>query len=175
MKILLHICCGVCAAGVVERLTLEGHQVHGLFYNPNIHPQQEYDRRLGVARKVAQKLNFPLEVPPYTPEEWLKETIYLANEPEGGRRCEVCFRLRLKRAYLYMKDFGADAFTTTLTISPHKSAVVINRVGREIGGERFLARDFKKKEGFHRATELAKKWALYRQNYCGCIYSMRGS
>ena len=138
MRILLHICCGVCAAGVVERLTLEGHQVHGLFYNPSIHPRHEYARRLEVARKVAKELNFPLEVPPYTPEEWLKETIYLANEPEGGRRCEVCFRLRLKRAYLYMKDCGADAFTTTLTISPHKSAAVINRVGREIGGERFL-------------------------------------
>jgi predicted adenine nucleotide alpha hydrolase (AANH) superfamily ATPase len=173
MRLLLHICCGVCAAGVVERLTLEGHQVHGLFYNPNIHPRQEYDRRLEVARKVAKELDFPLEVPLYITEEWFNETVSLENEPEGGRRCEVCFRLRLKRAYLYMKDCGADAFTTTLTVSPHKSADVINRVGREVGGERFLARDFKKKEGFKRAVELAKKWALYRQDYCGCIYSMR--
>lgn len=173
MKILLHICCGVCAAGVVERLILEGHQVHGLFYNPNIHPRQEYDRRLEVARKVAKELDFPLEVPLYITEEWFEETVSLENEPEGGRRCEVCFRLRLKRAYLYMKDCGADAFTTTLTISPHKLADMINRVGQEIGGERFLARDFKKKEGFKRTIELAKKWALYRQDYCGCIYSMR--
>jgi predicted adenine nucleotide alpha hydrolase (AANH) superfamily ATPase len=173
MKILLHICCGVCAAGVVERLILEGHQVHGLFYNPNIHPRQEYDRRLEVARKVAKELDFPLEVPLYITEEWFNETVSLENEPEGGRRCEVCFRLRLKRAYLYMKDCGADAFTTTLTISPHKSADMINRVGQEIGGERFLARDFKKKAGFKRTIELAKKWALYRQDYCGCIYSMR--
>jgi predicted adenine nucleotide alpha hydrolase (AANH) superfamily ATPase len=173
MKILLHICCGVCAAGVVERLILEGHQVHGLFYNPNIHPRQEYDRRLEVARKVAKELDFPLEVPLYITKEWFNETVSLENEPEGGRRCEVCFRLRLKKAYLYMKDCGADAFTTTLTVSPHKSADVINRVGHEIGGERFLARDFKKKAGFQRATELAKKWALYRQDYCGCIYSMR--
>jgi len=173
MKILLHICCGVCAAGVVERLTSEGHQVHGLFYNPNIHPRQEYDRRLEVARKVAKELDFPLEVPLYITEEWFNETVSLENEPEGGRRCEVCFRLRLKKAYLYMKDCGADAFTTTLTVSPHKSADVINRVGQEVGGEKFLARDFKKKEGFKRAVELAKKWALYRQDYCGCIYSMR--
>jgi len=173
MKILLHICCGVCAAGVVERLTSEGHQVHGLFYNPNIHPQHEYDRRLEVARKVAKELGFPLEVPLYITEEWFKETVSLANEPEGGRRCEVCFRLRLKRAYIYMEDYGADAFTTTLTISPHKSAGMINRVGQEVGGERFLVRDFKKKEGFRRATELARKWALYQQDYCGCIYSMR--
>ena len=174
MKIVLHICCGVCAAGVVERLTAEGHQVLGIFYNPNIYPPEEYNRRLEVTRKVAEALKFPLEVPPYTPEEWFKETSSLENEPEGGRRCEVCFRLRLKQAYLYMKEYGWDAFTTTLTISPHKSAEVINRLGQEIGGEKFLVRDFKKKEGFKRAIELAKKWSLYRQNYCGCIYSMRG-
>ena len=174
MKIVLHICCGVCAAGVVERLASEGHQVLGLFYNPNIHPLEEYNRRLEVAREVARKLDFPLEVGPYTPEEWLKETALLKNEPEGGKRCEVCFRLRLKRARLYMEEHGWEAFTTTLTISPHKSADMINRVGREVGGERFLARDFKKKAGFQRAMELARRWSLYRQNYCGCLYSRRG-
>ena len=173
MKIVLHICCGVCAASVVERLTLEGHEVRGLFYNPNIHPLEEYERRLEATYKVAKELNFPLEVPPYTPEEWFAETTSLENEPEGGRRCEVCFRLRLKKTYIYLKDYGWDAFTTTLTVSPHKSADVINQVGQEIGGDRFLARDFKKKAGFQRATEMAKEWTLYRQNYCGCIYSMR--
>jgi len=173
MKTVLHICCGICAAGVAERLISEGHQVIGFFYNPNIHPLEEYNRRLEVARKIAEELNFPLEVAPYTPEEWFEETKSLENEPEGGRRCEVCFRLRLKRAYLCMEDCEGDAFTTTLTISPHKSATVINKVGQEIGGGRFLVRDFKKKEGFKRAMELAKKWTLYRQDYCGCIYSMR--
>jgi len=165
MKIVLHICCGVCAAGVVERLTFEGHQVLGLFYNPNIHPTY----------RVAKELNFPLEVVPYVPEEWFKETSSLENEPEGGRRCGVCFRLRLKKTYLYMEDYGWDAFTTTLTISPRKSADVINQIGQEVGGDRFLVRDFKKQEGFQRAMELAKKWALYRQHYCGCIYSLRAS
>ncbi len=173
MKVILHICCGVCAAGVVERLTSEGHEVLGLFYNPNIHPPEEYNKRLEVAYQVAEKLDFSLAVLPYMPDEWFKETSFLADEPEGGKRCEVCFRIRLQGTYLYMEDRGYDAFTTTLTISPHKSAEVINRVGREIDGERFLARDFKKKEGFKRATELAKKWALCRQNYCGCVYSMR--
>lgn len=173
MKIVLHICCGVCAAGVVERLTSEGHQILGLFYNPNIHPSQEYDRRLEAVYKVAEELNFPLEAVPYAPEEWFQEASHLANEPEGGRRCEVCFRVRLKKTYQYMEDHGGNAFTTTLTISSHKSAEVINQIGREVGGERFLVRDFKKKEGFKRAVELAKKWSLYRQNYCGCIYSMR--
>jgi predicted adenine nucleotide alpha hydrolase (AANH) superfamily ATPase len=173
MKVVLHICCGVCAAGVVERLASEGHQLLGLFCNPNIHPLAEYNRRLEVTYRVAKELNFPLEVAPYTPEEWLKETTSLENEPEGGRRCEVCFRLRLKKTCLHMEDYGWDAFTTTLTVSPHKSADVINRVGLEVGGDRFLVRDFKKKEGYKRTTELAKKWGLYRQHYCGCIYSMR--
>ena len=173
MKVLLHICCGVCAAGVVERLTSEGHEVYGFFYNPNIHPQEEYERRLEAAYKVAEALSFPLEVGPYTPEEWFAETGSLEGEPEGGRRCEVCFRHRLKNTYLYLQDSGYDAFTTTLTVSPHKSAAVVNKVGQEIGGDRFLVRDFKKKAGFQRATELAKKWALHRQDYCGCIYSMR--
>ncbi len=175
MKIVLHICCGVCAAGVVERLASEGHEVHGLFYNPNIHPLEEYEKRLEAAYKVAKELNFPFEAGPYTPEEWFEETSFLEDEPEGGRRCAVCFKIRLGKAYLYLKEHKWDAFTTTLTVSPSKSADVINQVGQEIGGDKFLMRDFKKREGFKRATELAKKWALYRQNYCGCIYSLRKS
>ena len=173
MRVVLHICCGVCAGGVVERLTSEGHQVTGFFHNPNIHPLEEYNRRLEVARRVAKELDFPLVTTRYAPEEWLKETSALAGEPEGGKRCEVCFRLRLKESHRYMEENGADAFTTTLTISPQKSSEVVNRVGGEVGGDKFLARDFKEKEGFQRATELAKKWGLYRQNYCGCTYSMR--
>lgn len=172
MRVVLHICCGVCATGVVERLTLEGHEVIGLFYNPNIHPLEEYERRLEATYQVAKELNFPLAVPPYTPEEWFAETDSLENEPEGGQRCEVCFRLRLRKTYLYLEDYGGDAFTTTLTVSPHKSADVINQAGQEIGGDRFLVRDFKKQAGFQQAMALAKKWVLYRQNYCGCTYSL---
>jgi predicted adenine nucleotide alpha hydrolase (AANH) superfamily ATPase len=173
MKIVLHICCGVCAAGVVERLALEGHEVLGLFYNPNIHPLEEYERRLAATDKVAKELNFPLVAGAYTPEEWLAETSSLENEPEGGKRCEGCFRFRLKKTALYLQDNEGDAFTTTLTVSPSKSAAVINQVGQEIGGDKFLVRNFKKQAGFQRATELAKKWALYHQNYCGCCYSTR--
>jgi predicted adenine nucleotide alpha hydrolase (AANH) superfamily ATPase len=173
VKVVLHICCGVCAAGAVEALAGEGHQVIGFFYNPNIHPAEEYHKRLDVARRVAKELNFPLEAGPYSPEEWLKLTDSLKDEPEGGRRCQVCYRLRLEKTRDYMAACGADAFTTTLTISPHKSAQVINKVGQEVGGEKFLVKDFKKKDGFKRAVQLAKKWELYRQDYCGCIYSMR--
>ena len=173
MKVLLHICCGVCAAGVVERLTSEGYDVHGLFYNPNIHPADEYLRRLEVAERVAGEFGFPLTVPPYKPDEWFRETESLADEPEGGRRCEVCFRLRLQRARDCMIERQADAFTTTLTVGPRKQSAVINRIGQEIGGDSFLVRDFKKKAGFQRAIELAGQWQLYRQDYCGCVYSIR--
>jgi predicted adenine nucleotide alpha hydrolase (AANH) superfamily ATPase len=175
VKVVLHICCGVCAAGAAERLISEGHEVYGFFYNPNIYPQEEYEKRLKAAYKTAEELGFPLVAGLYTPEEWSIDTGPLANEPEGGRRCEVCFRHRLKKTFLYLQEYGYDAFTTTLTISPHKSAVIINKVGQEVGGDKFLVRDFKKKAGFQRATELAKKWALHRQDYCGCIYSMRKS
>jgi predicted adenine nucleotide alpha hydrolase (AANH) superfamily ATPase len=173
MKVALHICCGVCAAGVVERLVAEGHQVYGFFYNPNIHPTEEYRRRLEAAYRVAEELDFPLEVGPYQPEGWFIEIRGLENEPEGGKRCPVCFRYRLKQTYLYMQDSGLDVFTTSLTVGPQKSSVVVNQVGQEIGGDRFLIRDFKKKGGFQRALELAKKWAIHRQHYCGCIYSYR--
>jgi predicted adenine nucleotide alpha hydrolase (AANH) superfamily ATPase len=173
MKVVLHICCGVCAAGAAEALASEGHLVIGFFYNPNIHPAEEYRKRLDVARKVAKELNFPMEERPYTPEEWFDLTDALKEEPEGGKRCPVCYKLRLEKTYDYMMSCGADAFTTTLTISPHKSADVINGIGLEIGGPKFLVRDFKKKDGFKRAVQLAKKWGLYRQDYCGCVYSIR--
>ncbi len=173
MRIALHICCGVCAASVVERLVEEGHQVIGFFYNPNIHPAEEYERRLQATRKVSQELNFALETGTYTPKEWFKQITGLEQEPEGGKRCEVCFRMRLAETCRFMKNIGADSFSTTLTVSPHKSAETVNTIGKEIGGDIFLARDFKKKDGFKRAMELAKAWSLYRQDYCGCIYSMR--
>jgi epoxyqueuosine reductase len=173
MKVVLHICCGVCAAGAAEILAREGYQFLGFFYNPNIHPAEEYQKRLDVARKVAKELNFPLQVGAYTPEEWFSLTNSLKDEPEGGRRCPVCYRIRMQKTFDYMLACSADAFTTTLTISPHKSAQVINKIGQEIGGQKFLVRDFKKKDGFKRATQLAKKWELYRQDYCGCVYSVR--
>jgi predicted adenine nucleotide alpha hydrolase (AANH) superfamily ATPase len=173
MKIVLHICCGVCAAGVVKTLTEEGHKVTGFFYNPNINPAEEYFKRLETTRRVARELNFPLEIGPYNAEEWLKQTEQLKHEPEGGKRCQACFRIRLEKTYLYLRESGADAFTTTLTISPHKSAEVVSQTGRGIGGDKFLMRDFKKKDGFKKATQLAKQWELYQQNYCGCIYSIR--
>jgi len=173
MKVLLHICCGVCAAGAAEQLLAEGFEVTGYFYNPNIYPYGEYQRRLEATRKAAEELKFSLNEGRYTSNEWTVVTESLKGEPEGGKRCEVCFRYRLENTYRLLDESGFDYFTTTLTTGPRKPAAIVNRIGGEIGGERFLIRDFKKKAGFQRATNLAKEWGIHRQHYCGCIYSMR--
>jgi predicted adenine nucleotide alpha hydrolase (AANH) superfamily ATPase len=151
----------------------EGHQVFGLYYNPNIHPEEEYRRRLEASRKVAGDLGFCLIEGLYIPEDWHHNVASLENEPEGGKRCPVCFKMRLDKAYQFMLESGYDTFASTLTMGSNKPGDLICRLGREIGGEKFLDRDFKKKEGFKRASELAREWELYRQNYCGCIYSLK--
>jgi predicted adenine nucleotide alpha hydrolase (AANH) superfamily ATPase len=173
MNVVLHICCGVCAAGAAGVLLSEGHRVTGYFYNPNIHPEQEYRLRLEAAQRVADRLKFELAAGPYDFENWNKLTAGMGDEPEGGPRCSVCYRLRLEKTFVFMRERGAGAFTSTLTISPHKQAAEINRIGGEIAAERFMARDFKKKDGFKRSMELARDWGIYRQSYCGCIYSLR--
>ena len=171
MNVLLHVCCGICAAGAAERLMAEGHSVTGYFYNPNIYPQEEYQLRLAAAKKVADELGFELIEGPYDAKEWDDAVRMYRDEPEGGKRCVECFRVRLQKTFLSLPASGCDVFTSTLTISPHKSAAVVNAVGSEIGRENWLVRDFKKKDGFNRANLLSKQWGLYRQNYCGCIYS----
>lgn len=173
MKIVLHICCGVCAAGAAHTLLDEGHEVTGYFYNPNIQPVEEYNRRLNSARQACTNLGIEMTAGPYDTDAWTESTLKLKDEPEGGRRCELCYRIRLQQTYLHTMNIRADAFTTTLTISPHKSAQIINTIGHETGGALYLPRDFKKKEGFKRAITLAKSWGLYRQSYCGCLYSLR--
>ena len=175
MKVVLHICCGVCAAGAVKMLAEEGHSIIGFFCNPNLYPRDEYSRRLESARKVATELNFPLVAVPFAPDEWYLQTESSIDEPEGGKRCHICFRLRLQKTYSYLQQCGADVFTTTLSISPHKSTEVVNRIGKEIGGARFLERNFKENEGFKNAILLARQLNLYQQNYCGCKYSIRRS
>src|SRR4030042_7094913 len=116
MNVLLHVCCGVCAGSVAERLLSEGHQVNGYFFNPNIHPAAEYEKGLQVAQAVAESVGFTLSAGEYNPESWLRATVGLEKEPEGGRRCEVCYRLRLESVFRYMQERGFDVFTTTLTV-----------------------------------------------------------
>ncbi len=163
----------------------DGHTVTGYFYNPNIHPQDEYKKRLESAGKAADNAGFEIVEGPYDRERWFELIKGKEYEPEGGSRCETCFRMRLEKTYDCMKKKMFDAFTplqgpksdvtgftTTLTVSPHKDATLINTIGRDIGDEKFICADFKKKGGFARATEAAKELGLYRQNYCGCIYSL---
>jgi epoxyqueuosine reductase len=173
MRVALHICCAVCAAGAAERLIQEGHQVLGFFYNPNIYPSEEYQLRLANARKVAAELSFPLEEGAYLPLEWEAAVRGLEKEPEGGGRCPQCFKLRLEKTYKFMLESGCEAFASTLTMGSNKPAALIEQIACQFGREHFLNRDFKKKDGFKRAGELARQWGLYRQNYCGCRYSLR--
>jgi len=172
MKILLHICCGICAGSVAEKLIAEGHELTGYFYNPNLYPEEEHQKRLDVARSVCNWLNISLLGGKYDHESWSAFVKGLENEPEGGSRCAICYRVRLQNACVAMRENGCDAFTTTLTVSPHKPAAIVNRIGQEIGGDKFLSRDFKKQDGFKRANEIAKKLDVYRQHYCGCSFSL---
>ncbi len=174
MKILLHACCGVCAAQTIEKLKEEFNEIIIFFYNPNLWPEEENQKRLEAIKKVANYhgVKFVEEKPDH--EKWLGKIRGLENEPEGGKRCEVCYKMRLEQTAQKAKELGCDFFTTTLSISPHKKAEVINSIGREAGekfGVEFHEADFKKQDGFKKTCDLAKQLNLYRQNYCGCEFS----
>ncbi|MDI6640931.1 MAG: epoxyqueuosine reductase QueH [Elusimicrobiota bacterium] len=172
-KVLLHICCGICATTAVEKLKEENFEVIGFFYNPNIHPVDEYKKRLSVAKQVSQLLDFDLIEGDYDKDNWFKLTDKFKDEPEGGKRCEVCFNMRLTQTYKKLKELNITFFTTTLTLSPHKNTSIVNRIGLELDKKIFLEYNFKKAHGFKKAIEFSKKYNLYRQNYCGCIYSIK--
>lgn len=175
MNILLHICCGPCAGHCIEELRKEGN-VLGLFYNPNIHPREEYERRKENARSICDALGIELIEADYDVSAWFNAVTGLEGEPEGGTRCEVCFRMRLERAVEIASSLGCNDFTTTLTVSPRKNAEVIHHVGDEVSeryGVRFRHDIFRKKDGFKKSMDIARKHGLYRQNYCGCIFSKK--
>lgn len=174
-KILLHICCAPDATTVAERLAGE-YQVLGYFQNDNIYPQAEYRLRLKNAERVAEALGFALVPAAFHPDAWDAAVAGLEGEPERGKRCEACFRHNLGATAAKARELGVPYFATTLTISPHKDAALIFRIGRELAqrhGVQFLEMDFKKQDGFKRSLEWSRELALYRQNYCGCQYSQR--
>jgi epoxyqueuosine reductase len=174
-KLLLHLCCGPDATAVFERLR-DRYHVIGYFHNPNIYPPEEHEKRSREAVKAGRELGFSVIVPGYAPAEWNEQIKGLENEPEKGRRCEICFRYNLRETARKARELSIPNFTTTLTISPHKNSKLILRLGQEAGeafGLHFLSLDFKKKHGFRRSLELSHQLKLYRQNYCGCRYSMR--
>lgn len=176
MKVLLHLCCAPCSTESLDRLRNENMEVIGFFYNPNIHPEEEYKRRKDEVERYCREVGMDVIYGPYDVERWFGNVAGLEDEPEKGGRCAVCFRMRLETTAALAKKRGFDAFTTTLTISPHKDSRVINAIGSEIGSEQgipFLLRDFKKKDGFKKSLVRSKMYGLRRQDYCGCIYSRR--
>jgi predicted adenine nucleotide alpha hydrolase (AANH) superfamily ATPase len=172
-RLLLHVCCGPCATHVIELLSQQ-YQVTAFFYNPNIWPEKEYDKRLTTLQKYCEIKNIEVIAGGYEHALWLQKAIPYKDDREGGRRCELCYTVRLEETALTAKQHGIKLFTTTLSISPHKNVAVINRAGYESGqkhGVIFLAEDFKKKDGFKKSSELSTRYGLYRQNYCGCEFS----
>ena len=174
-KLLLHVCCGPCSTEVIERLAQDSALVL-YFFNPNIFPNEEHDRRLAEAERYAESHGHRFIRGERDHDAWLAAVKGLEAEPEGGKRCDACFAYRLGESARLAREEGAAIFTTTLTISPHKNAALVNAAGEAAGrrfGVAFLAADFKKKDGFLKSCRLAKEAGMYRQEYCGCEFSMR--
>ncbi len=174
-SLLLHVCCAPCSSYVLEYL--EKHfQITLFYYNPNISPESEYILRLDELKRFTGETGSKAEIVSgeYEPERFFEIAKGREAEPEGGERCALCYRLRLEASGEYAKEQGFDYFTTTLSISPYKNAEKLNSIGREIAdtlGIKYLFSDFKKKNGYKRSIELSKEHNLYRQDYCGCIFS----
>lgn len=179
--LLLHSCCGPCSTYVLEYLSAY-FRIHVLYYNPNIYPEEEYYFREQEQKKLIDTLQTVHPVTflaaKYQPEAYYEAVKGHEEDPEGGERCALCFALRLREAAQAAKEHGFDYFTTTLSISPHKDAQLLNQIGERIGEEEgvaYLYADFKKKGGFLRSVELTKEYGMYRQDYCGCVFSRRDS
>ena len=180
-KLMLHSCCGPCSTAVIERL-LGDYDITIFFYNPNITEDEEYEKRKATQIQFLNAYNEKVEEQDrvvflegeYFPDEFYRAAQGLEDEPEGGKRCTECFKLRLERTAAEGKINGYDYFGTTLTVSPHKNYPLISEIGNALAeayGINFLDMDFKKKAGYQRSVALSKEYELYRQNYCGCSFS----
>lgn len=179
-NLFLHSCCAPCSSYVLEYLSTY-FPITVFYYNPNISPAEEYQHRLAEQKHLIACFNreggrYPIEVleGEYVPERFFDMARGMEDCPEGGERCEGCFRMRLEETVRQAAAAGADFFTTTLSISPLKNAPLLNRIGEELAatyGVPWLPSDFKKKNGYKRSVELSAKYELYRQDYCGCVFS----
>lgn len=176
-SLLLHACCAPCSSYVLEYLS-EYFDITVLYYNPNISPREEYDKRVAELQRLIVELpaKHPVRIleGKYEPERFFEMAKGLETVPEGGERCFRCYRLRLLEAAVAASAGGYDYFTTTLSISPLKNAEKLNTIGKELSeqyGVAYLYSDFKKKNGYKRSIELSQEYHLYRQNFCGCVYS----
>ena len=180
-KILLHSCCAPCSTAVIERLK-DDYDIVIFYYNPNIYPEEEYIKRKNEEIKYIAHLNetsgedlIEMLDCDYDSEKFYEATRGYEKEREGGARCAICFKLRLEETAKKAKECGFDLFGTTLTVSPHKNAELINSIGLGIEKEldiKFLVSNFKKQNGYKRSVELSKENNIYRQNYCGCEFAL---
>ncbi len=172
-KLLLHICCAPCSVYVVRKL-MEEYDVTGFFYNPNIHPEEEYKFRVDELKKISEKLNWKIIISDYDDKRWFKLVKGHEKDPERGERCTICFDMRFNKLFEYGESKGFDIVASTLSISPYKNISQINEVGfsksRKFNVE-FLPENFKKKDGFNIGKKMSVDLGIIHQNYCGCIYS----
>jgi predicted adenine nucleotide alpha hydrolase (AANH) superfamily ATPase len=174
-KLLLHICCVGCGV-YIAKLLKEKFRVYLYFYNPNIFPENEYDKRLSEAKNIAKKFGLKLITEKYNHIFWLKKIEGHEHDQEKGERCLICYHDRLEKTAQKAKELKFDFFSTTLTISPHKDASQISKIGKELEEKyliKYLDENFKKQDGYLKSSRLSRKLGLYRQNYCGCEFSQR--
>lgn len=174
-KLLLHACCAPCSSAVLERIS-KYFKITILFYNPNITDYSEYFKRKEELKRLIKEVGYDIEVMDcdYDKEKFISMALGLENKKEGDIRCYKCYKLRLEKTALVAKENNFDYFTTTLSISPYKNSKWLNEIGKELSAKYkvdYLYADFKKKNGYKRSIELSNIYHLYRQDYCGCIYS----
>lgn len=178
-KLLIHSCCAPCSSYVLEYLS-NYFAITIYYYNPNIYPEEEYNRRVKEQDHLIQSMSLKYPVlfveGEYEPKKYYEMIKGHEDDVEGGDRCSICYKLRLEEAARLAREGDYDFFTTTLTISPHKKAIKLNEIGEEMGaiyGVSFLPSDFKKRNGYKRSIELSREFDLYRQDYCGCVFSKK--
>ena len=174
-KLLLHACCGPCTSGVFEQL-YPYFNITILYYNPNTYPFDEYILRYKQLEILKNYLDFDMIFMDYNDKEFYDEIKGLELEKEGGKRCEVCYRIRMNKTAKIASEKGFDYFTTTLSVSPYKNATKLNEIGEEMEKKyniKYIYSDFKKNEGYKNSIKNSKEYGLYRQDYCGCEYSLR--
>lgn len=178
-SLLLHSCCGPCSTYVLEYLS-QYFDITVFYYNPNIYPPEEFEKRTVEQKRLIEKM-FPDKSVGFVEGQYDDNRFYeavkgLEDLPEGGERCFKCYRLRLEETAKKAKEYGFEYFTTTLSISPHKNAQKLNEIGEAVAQEyglKYLLSDFKKKNGYKRSCELSAEYEIYRQDYCGCVFSVR--
>ena len=181
-KLLAHVCCGPCATYPIKFLN-DYFDVTLIYSNSNIYPKEEYEKRLLETQKFLDGFNkeysseIKLIVPNYDEQSFQEKLKQLADEPEGGKRCLICYHQRLMEGFRYASEHGFNYFTTVMTISPHKDGQILNKIGKQLQttfpNVTYFVSDYKKDGGFYKANEMSRHYHLYRQNYCGCRFSFK--